>query len=221
VLYGFGQTKTKVGLLPRLQVATKLSDKFTLTSMIETRHFVYNSKLADKNTVTFNLIDFSSFITYKLSDQISFNLAYTLRVIPGLISHRAIQQLLVLNKFKRFSLQQRLGFDQTFNAEDFPIFRARYRVSFLIPLKGPTLESKEFYLNLAQEYIGGIQNKQFDLEARIIPKIGYVLNKNNTFEFGLDYRVHNFLEKKTQHVYWTNFTWYARINPKDKIEKRE
>ena len=191
-----------------------------MTNIIETRHFVFDNTLQDKSSVRYNLTDLSAFLNYKLNQHISFNLAYTLRVQRNLLSHRAIQQLLVNHQFKAFSLQQRLGFDQTFNVEDFAVYRMRYRLSFIIPLKGKSLEEKECYLNLANEYMGSTQNKVLDLEARIIPKLGYVVNKNNKFEFGLDYRVTNFIQGSARSVYWWNFTWYASIHPEDKIALR-
>ena len=221
VLQGFGQTINKVGLLPRLQVATKLSDKYTLTTMIETRHFVFNSKLADKNSIQYNLTDISAFVNHKINEKFSYNLAYTIRITPTIISHRVIQQLVLLHKLNGLNLQQRLGFDQTFNNKNAPVFRSRYRLMATVPLKGKTLESKEFFFNFANEYLGAIQEDKFDLEIRLIPKIGYVLNTKNRVEVGFDYRVNQFISKKIQHVHWWNLTWYATINPKDKIEKRE
>lgn len=212
------QSNLEMGLLPRLQIKTKLTEKVSLINTIEARYFFYDQELPNKKHFSYKLTDFSAFVEYKLSVNKAINVAYTLRLQPFTQSHRLIQQFKITNKFKSFSLKHRFGIDQTFNKHEFAVFRARYRLNFIKPLKGKTLDNKEFYLKQGIEFVGELEQKIGDLEIRILPKIGYQINENNTIEGGLDYRFSNFIKNDIENVLWYNMAWFIKINPKDKKE---
>jgi len=212
------QKNTEIGLLPRLQVKTKLSEKLSLTNIAETRYFFFDKEANPQKHFTYELTDFSAFIAYKLKRNMSANVAYTIRLEPFTQSHRFIQQFKIANNFSSFTLKHRFGIDQTYNKHEFAVFRARYRLNFIKPLQGKILEDNEFYFKQGLEFVGELEHKIGDLEIRILPKLGFQANKNNTIEFGLDYRFSNFINNNIHNVFWCNIAWFTKINPKEKKE---
>ena len=210
------QKSTEMGLLPRITITTKLSEKVSLTNIAETRHFFFDKQADPKRHFDYELTDFSAFFDFKTSTKTKFVLAYTLRLEPFTQSHRFIQQFKLSNNFSSFALKHRFGIDQTYNKHEFAVFRARYRLNFIKPLKGKTLDNGEFYFKQGIEFVGELEHKIADLEVRILPKIGYQINKNNTIEGGLDYRFSNFIKNDIENILWYNVAWFIKINPQDK-----
>lgn len=218
MLVSHAQKSTEMGILPRITTITKLSEKVSLSNIAETRYFFFDKQADPKRHFTYELTDFSAFFDFNTSAKTKFVLAYTIRLEPFTQSHRFIQQFKIANNFSSFALKHRFGIDQTFNKHEFAVFRARYRLNFIKPLKGKTLDNKEFYLKQGIEFVGELEQKIGDLEIRILPKIGYQINENNTIEGGLDYRFSNFIKNDIENVLWYNMAWFIKINPKDKKE---
>ena len=67
---------------------------------------------------------------------------------------------------------------------------------------------KEFYLKLGNELLYDFT----DLEIRITPYLGYQISKKDRIEFGLDYRLREFIKNNTQNDLWFRTTWYISLN---------
>ena len=142
-----------------------------------------------------------------LSSRIS--AGYMLRLEEGEIHQRFIQQYTVVQIKNGYRLAHRMVTDQTFAPSEKPEYRARYRVSAEIPLNGKSLDTKEFYVRANNEYLNSVQNKQYDLEIRIIPLLGYALSEKIKIEAGLDYRINSFLAKQTEQDVWLSINFFV------------
>lgn len=142
-----------------------------------------------------------------LSSRIS--AGYMLRLEEGEIHQRFIQQYTIVQRKNGYRLAHRVVTDQTFAPSESPEFRARYRASAEIPLNGLSLDNRELYLKANNEYLNSLQDKQYDLEIRIVPLLGYVLSDKIKIEAGLDYRLSSFLNKQTEQDFWFSINLFV------------
>lgn len=70
-------------------------------------------------------------------------------------------------------------------------------------------DPKEWYFKFGNEYIWSYQDNQSDIEIRLIPVFGYVVNLKNRLEFGIDYRYNEFLYFPSDHDFWIKLSWYG------------
>ena len=73
------------------------------------------------------------------------------------------------------------------------------------------LHPSPFYLKINNEYLNAFEDREYDLEIRFSPLLGYKLNEGNKLEFGLDYRLDSFLESVTKNHFWTSINWYLKL----------
>ena len=90
-------------------------------------------------------------------------------------------------------------------------YRFRYRATLENPLNGKSIDPKEFYLKINNEYLNAFEDREYDLEIRFSPLLGLKLNERNKLELGLDYRLDSFLENKTRNHFWTSINWYLKL----------
>ncbi|RNI26015.1 DUF2490 domain-containing protein [Rufibacter latericius] len=120
--------------------------------------------------------------------------------------HRTYQQLQLKDQQGIFGLQHRFRLEQRWikfaGAEEYTYLnRVRYQFKTTIPLAGPTLEDKEFYLSLYDEVFvnfgPNVTNNVFD-QNRAYAAVGYRFHKDATLEVGY---LH-------QHVAQRNGIWF-------------
>ncbi len=143
-------------------------------------------------------------LTKKTSSSISLGGGYLIRNQRGAIKHRLIQQFSVANKYNNLNLTHRFRFDETFQTNKSTLYRFRYRIGLDKPL---SRESGKMSFFLNNEYIPSLQNKEFELEIRLLPGIGYKLNENNKIEAGIDFRIENILKDSHKQIYLLYLSW--------------
>lgn len=213
------QSLVNAGLLPRINVSTELSDKFKLTNIIESRQVVLDNTEEGLFNSDYVLTDISSIVSYKLAADKSANVGYTLRIRDGEIIHRFLQQFNIVRNFDALRIGHRFATDQTFSKNNSLEFRTRYRISIELPLSGDKIDPREFYLKFGNEYLGSFEKNNADLEIRIIPLMGYEINKENKIEFGVDYRVSEFIKSDANNQIWLSIAWFTTIKPNFKAQR--
>lgn len=202
----FGQNKLEKGLLPSLNINDNLKNNFSVNYRIESRYLSEESSFKNRSQKKYEYIltDFSVILAKKIGLHSRISGGYLLRFKEGEeIIKRYIQQLSSTNLFSNYNVAHRFVTDQTFSKNEAAQYRFRYRVSAEIPLNGFSLNNKEFYFRLNNEYLNSLQNNRYDLEIRLVPLLGYAMNEKDKIELGLDYRVNSFLKDTGQHTIWT------------------
>jgi hypothetical protein len=192
------QKQTEVGLLPSINYNQKLKKGWDINFKFESRHFVFEKNAFQKSdfAYTYNLSDFSFLVGKKTGLNSKLVIGALSRIETDSKTYRTIQQFIFKSKISSFSVAHRLATDQTFSADQFPEYRLRYRLNAEVPLSGQQVDVKEFYFKFNSEVLHSLQNNTYDLEFRAVPNIGYVTNKPQKIEFGLDNRIDSFLIKQ-------------------------
>jgi hypothetical protein len=127
------------------------------------------------------------------------------------VVHRFIQQYSVVKKYNLFRLGHRISTDQTIRNNNPPQVRLRYRIGVEKALNGKDVDPKEFYFKLNNEYLFAIEGRETDFELRLIPAFGYALSDNNKFEFGIDYRLNEFISGASRNQFWLYLGWFISM----------
>lgn len=209
----YAQSTYQLGGLPSLNLNKKLRNDWSLNMKIESRQLFRRggiNGIVDKN-YKYVLTDFSIIAAKKIGLNSRIGGGYLIRVEEGGLSHRFIQQYIIVQKLSGFRLAHRFSTDQTFSESEKPEFRLRYRIASEIPLNGESVDPGEFYLKINNEYISSLQSLAYDLEIRLVPLIGYDITDRFKVETGLDYRVKSFISDNTKHNYWMNLNFFIEI----------
>lgn len=209
----FAQSTYQFGLLPSINVNKKLKKDWSLNSKIESRFLINEGAFGGANETNFQyvLTDLSFIAAKKVGLSGKVSGGYLIRFRENEIVNRFIQQYSVVQKMNGFRLAHRLVTDQTFSKITPSEYRLRYRLSAEIPLNGQSADTKELYLKINNEYLNSLQEKEYDLEIRVVPLLGYALNQNHKIEVGLDYRINSFLFSASRQSYWANINWFIEI----------
>ena len=212
-LSGYSQSNFQSGLLPSINLNKKLENDWSLNFKIELRQFLKEGIIGDDNPFQYDyeLTDLSIVSAKKIAINQTLAAGYLIRLRDQKPTHRFIQQYVITSSYSGFRLSHRFVADETFDEGEALELRLRYRISGLFPLNGQSIDPKEFYVKINHEYVNGFQNSDYDLEIRLIPFLGYVVNDDSKFEFGLDYRINSFLENQTSNRYWLSLNWFLSI----------
>ena len=194
------QNNFDAGFLPKVVLSKKLSNKTKWINSLEQITIFYD----EDYQFTHSLVDVSTIYSLKTSSNQSFNFGYILRFRNSETIHRTFQHYNFINRFSSLKIGYRFAFEQFYQPKKQTTFRTRYRVSAEKPLNGERLDVKEFYIKFANEYLYDFS----DLEIRLTPYLGYQASKKDKIEFGLDYRVSDFISNRTQNTLWFRTTWY-------------
>jgi hypothetical protein len=206
---GIAQPSVTAGFLPKINLTTGLNDRTRLNASAESRGLFYD-KLAEKSSaLQYILSDFMVLVSRSIGFSTSLNLGYTLRLTNGETIHRTIQQFNLVRNLDAGRLAHRFATDQTYSPSESPVFRVRYRITFERPLSGDEVDEKEFYFKMGNEYLGIYQVENSDLEIRLVPLFGYEINAHSKVEFGVDYRISEFLVSPyPESQLWAAAAWY-------------
>ena len=206
----YAQTQTSVGLLPTINYNHKVNKDWDINVKYESRHFMFQRNFMQQKKFEYDyaLSDFSVLVGRKSGLNAKVVLGVLTRVEPGAISYRTIQQYIHQTKICIYRVTHRISADQTFSSHESAKFRLRYRLSAEVPLSGKKVDAKEFYVKLNTETLNSIQNNTYDLEFRVVPNIGYVINERHKIEFGLDNRLDSFIDNQTRFTSWIVLNWY-------------
>jgi len=97
--------------------------------------------------------------------------------------HRIFQQFITKEKFGRVNIQHRYRFEQRFIEGDFKM-RARYFLSFNVPINKKEIEKNAVYASVYNEIFINTEPDYFDRD-RIYGGVGYCFNKNFKVEAGV------------------------------------
>ncbi len=80
-----------------------------------------------------------------------------------------------------------------------------------IPLNGQTLDPKELFIKVSNEYLNAFQQSEYDLEIRIAGFIGYVFSPKTKLEIGLDNRLDAFIDDRLRNRFWLGFNIFQSL----------
>jgi len=207
---GYTQSQTRVGMLPTVNYNHKINKDWDVNFRFESRHFVFENSITQNSNFKYeySLSDISALVGRKTGLNSKVLFGFLTRIEPDAVSYRTIQQFIFQTKIKSFRVAHRIATDQTFSSNEATEFRLRYRASAEIPLSGQKLDVKEFYFKFNTEVLNSIQDNVYDLEFRIIPNIGYVINEQYKIEIGLDNRFDSFINNQTSLISWITINWF-------------
>jgi len=198
------QNSIDVGLMPSLNINKKLEKDWSLNLKAESRQ----SLISDGFNYDYLQTEVSFITAKKIGINTKLAAGYLMKIDGDVIKNRAIQQLSVVRRYSDFKLSHRFSADQTFEKDGDTEFRFRYRVSTEIPLEGQSLDPKEFFIKLNNEYLNSIYQKQYDLEVRAALHLGYNLTPKSKFEIGTDYRIDSFVNGDLRNRLWLSLNLY-------------
>jgi hypothetical protein len=207
------QSTYQFGALPSLNLNKKLENAWSLNGKIESRQLIQSGQFKGEifNKNKYVLTDFSLITAKKIGLNSRFTGGYLVRLEDGDVFHRFIQQYIVVQKFSGLRLAHRLSCDQTFSKIEAAEYRLRYRITAEIPLNGESVDPGEFYLKINNEYVNSLQLKEYDLEIRIVPLVGFDITDNFKVETGIDYRINSFITNNARNSYWMNLNFFIDL----------
>lgn len=202
------QSKPQLGVLPSLNINKKLPKDWSVNFKAESKQSLFK----DNFNYEYLSTDISLYTAKKIGINSSVAVGYLVRINEdNEINNRTIQQISLIRRYSNFKLAHRISADQSFAKNQDTRFRLRYRLSSEIPLQGQTLDSKEFFIKLNNEYLNSLQNNEYNLEIRSAVFIGYALSPTNKFELGIDYRIDSFINSVARNRIWICLNIYQSI----------
>jgi hypothetical protein len=211
--FAFAQSSFQAGLMPSINFNKGISEDWSLNFKIESRQLFKEGFFRNENEFNYDylLTDFTTITSKKIGLNNAISIGYTARFVDKDLGHRFIQQFTLTKRYTSLRLAHRFSTDQTFAKERSIQFRVRYRLTTELPLNGQSVDPKEFYIKINNEYLNVFQNKDYDLELRLVPLLGYNFNDNNKLECGLDYRLSSFLNADSRSSFWLSINWFIKI----------
>jgi hypothetical protein len=207
------QSSYQIGLLPSININKKLPYDFSLNFKAESRQELKSGffNMPNDFNYEYELTDFSVITAKKIAINKSLTIGYLIRIRGDNVINRSIQQFIITKNYSSFKLAHRLSTDQTFEKGEETEFRVRYRLSSEIALNGQSVDPKEFYLKINNEYLNSWQGGDYDFEIRIIPFLGYEFSDSKKLELGLDYRMDSFINDSSRNRFWIGINWFQSI----------
>ncbi len=204
------QSSFQFGILPAINLNKKLENNWKVNLKLESRQLLKEGNWRDENETNYEyvLTDIALVVSKKVGLNNSLAGGYLLRIRDNQIFHRLIQQFAYNRQYSSLRLTQRFSTDQTFANDVATTWRFRYRIGAEFPLNGQSVDPQEFYLKINHEYLGALEEKEWGLELRLVPLLGYEFNDNNKLETGLDYRLDSFINGDSRHRFWINVNWF-------------
>jgi hypothetical protein len=217
---GTTQSFYRVGTMPSININYGLQNNWALHFKTESRLLFQSGQFGKEpiRGVDYVLSDISMIGSKKTGLNTNLAGGYLIRILENQAIHRTIQQFSIVRQFSSFRLAHRFSADQSFNInpnEEFKLkyaeYRLRYRIAAEFPLNGQSVDAREFYLKINNEYLYGWHNSDNDIEIRVVPLIGYNFVDKSKLELGLDYRLNSFLNDNPRNSFWLSINWFFRI----------
>jgi uncharacterized protein DUF2490 len=207
------QENYRAGTLTQVNVNFSLPKNFKLNTKLESRQ-IFSEKETSKlrsNRVRYERTDAHMILTKKVSADNTFGGGYLIRLEEGKFAHRLIQQFNSVRKLDVASLAHRIVLDETFQKNEPVEIRLRYRLGLEKALNGRSVDPREFYLKVNNEYLGIFSKPNTDLEIRASAALGYNATDDNKIELGLEYRVNEFYTAAKAQQFWITIAWYLSV----------
>jgi hypothetical protein len=210
---GVAQGSYQLGMLPSINMNKSLAHDWKLNFKIESRQELKRGFFEEKSDFDYEylLTDFSVIAAKKVALNQSLAIGHLLRLRDGQLVNRSIQQFIITKKYPGIRLSHRLATDQTFAKGQDTEYRFRYRLATEIALNGQTVDPKEFYLKIGNEYLTSLQGDDFGFEIRMVPMLGYEFSDSKKLEYGLDYRLDSLGKGNSRSRFWIGINWYQTI----------
>jgi len=201
------QSSYQYGIIPSINLIKKFPRNWSANFKVESRQSLYNHELKYEYLLT----DGSLVVTKRIASNITVGGGYLIRAEDDELKNRAIQQISFGKKYPGFRMAHRVMTDQTFEKNNKAEFRLRYRISSEIPLEGQSLDVKEFYLKINNEYLNSWEGDDYDMEIRWVALLGYSVSPVNDLEIGLDYRLDSFIEGNSRNRIWLSINIFHSL----------
>jgi len=209
----FAQSSYQFGILPALNLNKQLPADWKLNFKIESRQELKSGLFEVPSEFQYNYIlsDFSLLAAKKIGINKSLAIGYLTRFRNNEIIHRSIQQFIISKSYAGLKLGHRFSTDQTYQKEKATKYRLRYRLTTRFSMNGQSVDPKEFYLKINNEYLNAWQGPDYDFEIRIVPHLGYLFSNKQKLELGLDYRLDSFLKSPSRNKFWIVINCYLAL----------
>lgn len=204
------QNSYQFGILPSINLLKKFPGNWTTNFKVESRQSLYNQELK----YDYLLTDVSLVVTKRIAANITVGGGYLMRAEEDTFKNRAIQQISFSKKYTGFRMAHRIMTDQTFEKDENPELRFRYRISSEIPLEGQSIDLNEFYLKINNEYLNSWQSDDYDMEIRLVGLFGYSISPLNDLEMGIDYRLDSFINGNSRNRMWLSINFFHSLGSK-------
>jgi len=209
-VYCNAQSSFQYGIIPSINIIKKFPKNWSANFKAESRQSIYNQELK----YDYLLTDLSLVVTKRIAANTTVGGGYLLRTEDGEFENRTIQQISFSKKYSGFRMAHRVMTDQTFAKNSKPELRLRYRISSEIPLEGQSLDVKEFYLKINNEYLNSWQGGDYDMEIRGVVLLGYSVSQANDLEIGIDYRLNSFINGDPRNRIWLSINFFHSLESK-------
>lgn len=208
---GKSQVTLESGVLPVLNINYKINTNWRLNLKSENRFAIWQVK-PTAFSPAYELSDLSVVVSRKVGVTSSAAGGYLLRYRSGELYHRFIVHFSIVRKYRGIRLGHRVSMDHTLASVERSVFRLRYRLTGEIALEGYELDQKEWYLKPGIEFLQSLQAGGYDLEGRLTTNLGYYFSDSNKLEFGVDYRLGDWLTTggQSQNL-WIKLEWYYQF----------
>jgi len=216
----YAQSFYRLGAVPSVNINYGLNKDWALHFKTESRLLFQSGQFGNEPIRGFDYghSDISVIGSKKTGVSTNLGVGYLVRISENRIVHRTIQQFSIVRQYNSFRLAHRFSADQSFNLNssgEFNLknieYRLRYRIAAEFPLNGQSVDAREFYLKINNEYLYGWQNSENDIEIRIVPLLGYNFVDKSKLEMGLDYRIDSILNSSLRNNYWLSLSWFFKI----------
>jgi hypothetical protein len=201
------QSSYQYGIIPSINLIKKFPKNWSANLKLESRQSIHNQEFKYEYLLT----DVSMVVTKRIATNITLGGGYLLRVKDEGFENRAIQQISFGKKYAGFRMAHRVMTDQTFEKNSKPEIRLRYRISSEIPLEGQTIDVKEVYLKVNNEYLNSWQGDEYDMEIRWVALFGYSVSAINDLEIGIDYRLSSFINGNSRNRIWLSINFFHSL----------
>lgn len=199
-----------LGAIPEITGSHKLTSNWSVTGKIESRHAAFAQQSnGDATGYSYVRTDVQLLGGYRINPFLGAAIGYqSILHADGPMAHRATQQLSVVLPYPGYRFAHRFRTDQTWQQDDTPRFRLRYRFSLELPLQGLEVDPNEWYVVFSDEPVLDYQRSLF-FENRIGTIVGYVFTSGNKLETGLDYRLERIGTAVFGHEVWFKLNWFT------------
>ena len=200
------------GNISQIGINKSLPKDWKLNFSIETRQIFFDGVLGEtfNENYQYKRTEFSVLGAKKIAINQNLSAGYLIRFQDTTIIHRFLQQYTIVTKFDHFKLAHRFSLNETKKENIDWEHTIRYRISIEKPFNGQSVDAKEFYGKLSNEYLLFMQNYDIsDFEIRALAAVGYSLNETHKIETGLDYRISNLPNSNKFHEFWLLLGWFV------------
>jgi hypothetical protein len=205
---GTAQSNTTAGILPKLNIGLKLNGPFSLNLQAESRNIYFESRDNGWQNLIFDRAEFAGFLSYKAGAGTKVSLGYHLQFRNNQWSHRAIQQLSLVQRLESSRLGHRFSLEENFGEQTIQSARLRYRIVWERALSGERIDAGEWYVKIGNEYLLVFEPDPSSLEIRFVPVFGYEFNPKNKLELGPDIRYNGIFETTKNLQLFASMAWY-------------